>query len=260
MKTDGRHAKPGGRERDQDNVVRLPRDWLGPREELIPFGPSAEAEDDGLATPPSTHDFWGEPAMGLWEPGADGAEPTLRRTLPRLRGSESFARALAGVSKHRRAAGVASLIAAGVLASVVALGSSGSQRHQPSAAATHSAPIQIAQPGLTPGRVLPSLAQGGPTGHHASRGAHRGVKTPAGRHTVHHGSRRVTRAATIQSVHYTPVTSSSAAPPSISNTHSGAAAATGGSAQTSAAPPSGSTNQPALGAAGALAPGSSPDS
>ena len=24
-----------------DNVVRLPRDWLGPREELVPFGPSA---------------------------------------------------------------------------------------------------------------------------------------------------------------------------------------------------------------------------
>jgi hypothetical protein len=260
VETDGRHAKPGGREMEtEDNVVRLPRDWLAPREELIPFGPSAEAEDDGLATPPSTHDFWGEPAMGLWEPDADGAEPTL----PGLHGSEIFARALAGVSEHRRAAGIASLISVGVLALVFALSGSGGHNRQPAAVASRSAPTQTALAGITPGRVLPSLAsQGGHTaGHHSSRGARGRVKTPVRRRAVHHGSRHVPGAATAQSVHYTPpAASSSAAPPNTSSTPTAPPAATGGSAQASAAPPSGSTNQPALGAAGALAPGSSPDS
>lgn len=39
--------------------MRLPRDWIGPREDLVPFGPrttSLELE----AAPPSAEDFWGE--------------------------------------------------------------------------------------------------------------------------------------------------------------------------------------------------------
>jgi len=55
------------------NVVRLPRDWLGPREELVPFGPrvvSLDAEpappsDNGEAAPPSAEDFWGERAAAI---------------------------------------------------------------------------------------------------------------------------------------------------------------------------------------------------
>jgi len=39
--------------------VRLPREWLGPREELVPIAVDEEPVD-ALATPPSTHDFWGE--------------------------------------------------------------------------------------------------------------------------------------------------------------------------------------------------------
>ena len=45
-------------------MVRLPRDWLGPREELVPFGPrSAPPEAD--ETPPSPADFWGEQSAEL---------------------------------------------------------------------------------------------------------------------------------------------------------------------------------------------------
>ena len=63
----------------ESNVVRLPRDWLGPREELIPFGPrarqsspasrdassaSALSESPGAteasSIAPSASDFWGE--------------------------------------------------------------------------------------------------------------------------------------------------------------------------------------------------------
>jgi hypothetical protein len=66
----------------QANVVRLPRDWLGPREELVPFGPrvasldaetappadngeAAPSSDNGEAAPPSAEDFWGERAAAI---------------------------------------------------------------------------------------------------------------------------------------------------------------------------------------------------
>jgi hypothetical protein len=65
----------------ESNVVRLPRDWLGPRDELVPFGPAASTglkrgaseapgssvgsggsvvDDAAPAPPPSASDFWGE--------------------------------------------------------------------------------------------------------------------------------------------------------------------------------------------------------
>lgn len=58
---------------DQPNVVRLPRDWLGPREELIPFGPradEAEPPSDEAASPglPTAADFWsGEAPVAVHE-------------------------------------------------------------------------------------------------------------------------------------------------------------------------------------------------
>ncbi len=73
---DGRETEEGVEGKaTESNVVRLPRDWLGPREELIPFGPrareskptalkppppepTAQTEDSPLA--PSPSDFWGE--------------------------------------------------------------------------------------------------------------------------------------------------------------------------------------------------------
>jgi hypothetical protein len=52
---EGRHTN-GGEGLLDDNVVRLPRDWLGPRDELIPIGPIS----DKSAPPPTADDFWGE--------------------------------------------------------------------------------------------------------------------------------------------------------------------------------------------------------
>ena len=41
-------SQVGGKQgRPKDNVVPLPRDWLGPREELVPFGPSARRSEEG---------------------------------------------------------------------------------------------------------------------------------------------------------------------------------------------------------------------
>ena len=53
--------------------MRLPRDWLGPREELVPFGPravslnaeAAPSSDNDEAAPPSAEDFWGERAAAI---------------------------------------------------------------------------------------------------------------------------------------------------------------------------------------------------
>ena len=72
METDGRDTTQVGDE-GLSNVVRLPRDWLGSRDELVPFGPAAARADDGAevvelttrgsrtdATDDCTHDdFWG---------------------------------------------------------------------------------------------------------------------------------------------------------------------------------------------------------
>ena len=56
METEGRKSEQGGREPGtNNNVVPFPRDWLGPREELIPFGSSAEQS----AVVPGAEAFWG---------------------------------------------------------------------------------------------------------------------------------------------------------------------------------------------------------
>jgi hypothetical protein len=61
--------------RPGDNVVRLPRDWLGPREELVPLeGTTGAAASAGA--PPRADDFWGEDSASLqdaWQaPGETG--------------------------------------------------------------------------------------------------------------------------------------------------------------------------------------------
>ena len=50
--------------------MRLPRDWLGPREELVPFGPRAASRVPDESSPtddaaPSAEDFWGERSAAI---------------------------------------------------------------------------------------------------------------------------------------------------------------------------------------------------
>ncbi len=104
---DGR-TEDSGLTRNEENVIRLPRDWLGPPEELVPIGPAARARAaqrelaDGI--PPAADAFWSEdaaalhdavqappevtpehlrPPVGLVPPVAGLRIPTLGR-LPRL--------------------------------------------------------------------------------------------------------------------------------------------------------------------------------
>jgi len=60
VETEGPKTEHGGEEPGTtSNVVPFPRDWLGPREELIPFGSSAGYRVDQAATAPGAEAFWG---------------------------------------------------------------------------------------------------------------------------------------------------------------------------------------------------------
>ena len=116
-------AKRGERSRDregakpEENVVRFPRDWIGPREELVPFGPSAhrdqQADEPDAAEPDrpiSAEDFWGEHSAALH----DTLEHDIEGRVSRAGHGMSIARL-------RRPLGIAGLAAAEALVGVVCL-------------------------------------------------------------------------------------------------------------------------------------------
>lgn len=85
MDTEGPQSDKGREEPPGDNVVPFPRDWLGSRDELVPFGRRAEDDESpgagrkpaqgGASGPsepaewpsaaPSAADFWSEDSMAL---------------------------------------------------------------------------------------------------------------------------------------------------------------------------------------------------
>jgi hypothetical protein len=76
VENDGPNSSGGHEDDATANVVHFPRDWFGPREELVPFGPGAEEgahDDDGppapleAVTPPPVRaeDFWGEDSASI---------------------------------------------------------------------------------------------------------------------------------------------------------------------------------------------------
>ncbi len=106
VEPEGPHTEQGRKEAPAEgNVVPFPRDWLGPREELVPFGagarPGGSADRDWApgergssrasereqgvfdfapGPPPSAADFWGEDAAAIQHAlqgpcGAAGAAP-----------------------------------------------------------------------------------------------------------------------------------------------------------------------------------------
>ena len=69
METEGPKGDGGREERGSaSNVVHFPRDWFGPTDELVPFGPRAsqtavvELEEPALVRP---DDFWGEGSAAI---------------------------------------------------------------------------------------------------------------------------------------------------------------------------------------------------
>ena len=95
LKLEDREAK-GGRGRaaaEAGNVVRLPREWLGPPEELIPFGPTAGATAEERSEPVREEaagpfpDFWGEESAVLQDVIEAQAEPDVVQTPEAVEGS-----------------------------------------------------------------------------------------------------------------------------------------------------------------------------
>jgi hypothetical protein len=66
VETDGRETNRAGSS-GVDNVVPFPRDWIGPLDELVPIGPSAErdAEDAALGEELAADSFWSESSASL---------------------------------------------------------------------------------------------------------------------------------------------------------------------------------------------------
>jgi uncharacterized membrane protein YgcG len=77
VETEEREIQDKTRDGEGSNVVRLPRDWLGPREELVPFGPSAHGAEATEPAEPATSasDFWGERSDALHD-AVEGPTPT----------------------------------------------------------------------------------------------------------------------------------------------------------------------------------------
>jgi hypothetical protein len=71
VKTGDRETKDVGASSERDeNVVRLPREWIGPLEELVPIRPATEAREQsaeivGDEVPPAADAFWSEDAGAL---------------------------------------------------------------------------------------------------------------------------------------------------------------------------------------------------
>jgi hypothetical protein len=123
------------------NVVRFPRNWIGPLEELVPFGPSAERATAVEAPTLSADAFWGEDAGSLHAvmqaPRAGGvadshtppplraepqmsAQPPLSAAQAGLMGAGGDARARLPLALWRGPAAVAVLFVVALLALVVA--------------------------------------------------------------------------------------------------------------------------------------------
>ena len=127
METEGRNNERGGQEPGTNsNVVPFPRDWLGPREELIPFGPSADRPPEIDAFAPEAEAFWGGEAGPMHavlaspppSPSASpGPEPTMA-TGGALRGSHARGLAAGGL--------VAALLAAAVFGRLAGVPTGGS--------------------------------------------------------------------------------------------------------------------------------------
>lgn len=256
MKTTDRHPEGASRDEQPDaNVVRLPRDWLGPREELVPFGAGAasaspDTEEDGLDKLPAPEDFWSESSAAVqsaWmAPDADSesdpAEPDRPGPAPRDSSRGGAAAWLAGIRVHR-VAFVIGVAALGLLALFVGgVTSSSGPRLAPSSS---SSQVGLASTGpQSPGALLRRAT--GPR-----RSSHARARSKQHRITAksHHQRTKRGRPATVRSqVSYHPSTSSSSASPTAAAAPTGVDSASSGSS-------SGSSSVHSSAPAGPVGPG-----
>jgi hypothetical protein len=251
-----------------DNVVRLPRDWLGPREELVPLRPPAEQEPPTPQTEPpiSAYGFWdGEDLAAVNAGFAETAGPAQ----PHRRGIRTRRALAATVAAVLLTLGVAVALGGGRATSRPATRSA-----RPSAQVPSTAQLTAIRPAI---EALERMARAAvpaasPRSHRSPAPArHRGEPQPVrqrrrSRHLVARAS------AEPPPVHHT-ATGSPASPASHATASrlavaASASTAIGGAGGSASSPRSGDSaggsaavSQPAAtGANGTLSPGSSPDS
>jgi hypothetical protein len=237
-----------------DNVVRLPRDWLGPRDELIPFGSSADSAD-ASASPPTADDFWGEDSSSI-----QTALEAPASVDPRW-GSASRARAREGFRTRARAVSVLGGVAAVVLVTLALIGGGSSPKpasHGLLATRTARSTKGSNLAGLTRtiGVLQRPLSRHGRTLSEARSRQH--ASSAGGRRGRHRASGAAKATGTVERVRYTRSARSATGESSAAASTAPVSTARAPAAETSAQASS-SNNQPALGANGALGPGSSPD-
>ncbi len=250
-----------------DNVVRL-TDWLGPREEFVPFGSRADAADQaGAASVPTAEDFWSETSAAVQDPLTAPQHAPARAHLARASAAAMWGRRrarLAGsrlprtTDRHSWPLAAISVLATAALAAVFAagLGSGAHTRGRLADLGTAGQSAATPRTGTASfGAQVHHLRAARPVAHRASRSGS-AVKR-SGVHRVRHHGRAASSAATGQPVAYTKPTAATSTPAQSAPTSNATTSTTAASTAGSQAHSSGS--QPALGANGSLAPGSSPD-
>lgn len=243
-----------------DNVVRLPRDWLGPRDELIPIGSSANGQSDRseAGLPPTADDFWGEESSLLQSALEAPPRAALANRAPPVPAPAVDAPGAPRPRKRRvgrRPALAAAGLACGGLVAAVTVGLLGGGGQRPvarsAADAATTTHVAMAERDLT---ALASWArqQAREAARHRQRtAATRARKRAAPRQPRHVHVARPT--VVVEQVHYT------AAPPVQSGSYAPSSSSSSPSASATHSSASSSTSQPAIGANGALGPGTSPD-
>jgi uncharacterized membrane protein YgcG len=222
METEGPQTDQGrGKGPPGSNVVRLrPRDWLGPREELVPFGSgatgegeqrdgelregdeeqglSAELGAESLESPPSASDFWGEHSevmhgvlqrpTPIIEPASDDSHRERKRS-PRAQAGIAWraARELGGVLVGRvvgtgRALGSARAVRSPRTRAIalIAVGLVGT-----AAVTVAVRTLDLTAPRHTPSAISAAAAHGSGAANHLPLGFHQLLTTIAERRSIH---------------------------------------------------------------------------
>jgi hypothetical protein len=226
----------------EDNVVRLPREYLGPREDLVQIGaPPADA------APPAPEDFWGEGSSDLQSalvgPPANEAAEAPTGGPPRWRKRP--------ISWPARTPTVIATATAALILAVVVIAAIGGQLH----GTPHP---QVASLSDLPNGSNSSLSVMEGDARHPALNLARGRRAhDSGRrraHAAHPRGSKGRRAATGKSTSPTLITSSSSS--NTSATYGASSPVSPNSSQTvSSTPAQAASAQPAFGANGSLGPG-----
>jgi hypothetical protein len=297
VETGDRQTKDVSRSgRSDENVIRLPRDWLGPLEDLVPIGPAADARraaDEPYAeeAPPTADAFWTEDSAALHtavqapagltrEPPSSSNRsgrrrrrmrvPAVQRTLPlrwvRPPSRRAWVAAVAVAALFLAAVGTIERDGRGVVAGPDATGTHHSGRDVAVVGTNSAANRNVA---ITLSRTS---RQAGDVGRHDQREttSQRNIRRIQGikhRHPASDPGRtyaRHTPSTDVESVSEVTTAASSApqtyVPPTTTPSSAVTPAANSSGSAGSTQSGGHSAAQPAFGADGALGPGSSPSS